>query len=282
MQFKEFINSEVAKQPHYLLIGYPIGHSVSPLMHNTALAHHNINAKYIAVNVDSSDFSSLASHFNSSSFLGANITIPHKQNLIPFVDELTKTAATIGAINTIIKSDNHLIGDNTDAYGFLVPLKEIDELEPDRAIIFGSGGATKAIIYALNDFGFEEVYVVSRKSDLTVGRSNVTICSYDDWQHFSDDTTLIINATPLGMAPDIDSSPVKDSEIEYLTGKVCYDIVYNPRETKLLKQAKQAGGLPIGGIDMLVHQGDESFYSWTCKRFPIGLVKMKLDEHFAN
>jgi shikimate dehydrogenase len=84
------------------------------------------------------------------------------------------------------------------------------------------------------------------------------------------------------MAPNLDSSPIRDSEIECLAGKVCYDIVYNPRETKLLKQTKQAEGIPIGGLDMLVHQGDESFYKWTGKRFPLGLVKMKLDEHFAN
>jgi shikimate dehydrogenase len=282
MQFKEFIKSDISAKPHYLLLGNPVGHSVSPLMHNTALKHHKIDAEYVAVSVDMEDFDLLASHFNSEKFLGANITIPHKENLIPIVDELTVTAKAIGAINTIVKSNGLLTGDNTDAYGFMVPLNDIKELDPERAIIFGSGGATKAILHALNDFGFEEVCMVSRKSNLSVDQSNVIICTYDDWQHYSDDATLIINATPLGMAPNLDSSPIRDSEIECLAGKVCYDIVYNPRETKLLKQTKQAEGIPIGGLDMLVHQGDESFYKWTGKRFPLGLVKMKLDEHFAN
>ena len=281
MQFKKFIKSKLAIQPHYLLVGKPVGHSISPTMHNIALKHHQIDARYIAVSVDNEDFDSLAAHFNKTEFLGANITIPHKENMMAYMDELTKVANAINAINTIVKKDSILIGDNTDAYGFQVPLNEISVLGKDRAIIFGSGGATKAIIYALNDIGFNEICMVSRKPDQCVEQSNLAICSYDDWQHYSEDATLFINATPLGMAPNVDSSPIKDSEIEYLTGKICYDIVYNPRETKFLKQTKKAEGIPIGGFDMLIHQGDESFYKWTGRRFPHGLMKLKLDELFT-
>lgn len=281
MRYIDFIKSDLANQPHFLLIGNPVSHSVSPIMHNTAIKQHDIEATYYAVSIDESDLSNLASHLNKDAFLGANITIPHKMKLIPFMDHLSKSAQEIGAINTIVKKDGTLIGENTDAHGFLVPLKDLGEIENDRAIIFGSGGATKAIIYALNDFGFEEVYMVSRRPELIGEQSGCIVCSYDDWQYFSEDASVIINATPLGMVPKIDSSPVRDNEIEYLASKICYDIVYNPRETKFLRQAKEVNAVPVGGLDMLIHQGDESFFKWTGQRFPIGLVRMKLDEHFA-
>ena len=106
--------------------------------------------------------------------------------------------------------------------------------------------------------------------------------NYDNWMEFADDTSLIVNATPLGMVPNTDASPIQDHEIDHLTGKVCYDIVYNPRETKFLKQAKQADGIPVGGLDMLIYQGAKSFELWTGKHFPLGLVNMKLDEVFPH
>ncbi len=283
MTFKDFLESEFSSRNHYLLLGYPVSHSVSPLMHNTALRHHDIDAQYFAVAVTENDFQRLASHFNSPYFLGANITIPHKTSLMHYVDELSNSANEIGAINTIIKKENSLLGDNTDAYGFLKPLKELsEEIETERAIIFGSGGATKAISFALNDFGFNEVCIVSRRPEALREETGLIVCSYDDWNHYAEDASLIVNATPLGMVPNVEASPVKEDEIGLLAGKICYDIVYNPRETKFIKQANKADGLAIGGLDMLIHQGDASFNKWTAKRFPIGLVKMKLDEHFAN
>jgi len=282
MKFKEFIKSPHSKTPHYLLIGYPIGHSVSPIMHDTALEHHQIDANYIAVSIELSELADAFTHFNTPEFLGANITIPYKENMIPFMDELTVIAKEIGAVNTVIKTDGKLIGDNTDAYGFSIPLNEIEEnLKKERAIVFGTGGATKAILYALKEFGFNEICMVTRRKELFVAEQELIFCSYDEWQHYSEKTNLFVNATPLGMAPNVESSPILDNEIDHLSGKVCYDIVYNPRETKFLKQAKKADAKAIGGIDMLIHQGDKSFYRWTSKRFPLSLIKMKLDEHFS-
>ena len=283
MTFTEFIQSAEAKQPHYLLIGNPVGHSVSPIMHNTALEHHNLEATYHAVSVSMPELPTLIAHFNSELFLGANVTIPHKQNFLDTVDELTDTAASIGAVNTILKQNGKLVGDNTDAFGFIQPLTELEEeIETDRAIVFGTGGATKAIVFALNDFGFEEVCVVSRRPERFQDLEGAIACSYDNWMEFADDTSLIVNATPLGMVPNTDASPIQDHEIDHLTGKVCYDIVYNPRETKFLKQAKQADGIPVGGLDMLIYQGAKSFELWTGKHFPLGLVNMKLDEVFPH
>lgn len=281
MTFTQFKASTESKNPHFLLIGNPVSHSVSPLMHNTALEHFEINAKYYAVSVSMGEITSLIAHFNSDSFLGANITIPHKQNFLDAVDELTKEASEIGAINTILKKEGKLIGDNTDAYGFAKPLEDyLSDIDLDRAIVFGSGGATKAILYALNDLGFEEVVMVSRNPSKYSGLNDVVLSSYDTWTEYAKDCSLIINATPLGMIPNVDASPVEEQNVEFLEEKLCYDIVYNPRETTFLKQSRRAGGEPIDGLDMLIYQGAKSFQLWTGKEFPVGFVRMKLDELF--
>ncbi len=283
MTFTKFKESELSNSPHYLLIGNPVSHSVSPLMHSTALKQHGLNAQYHAVAVAMSEITSLAAHFNVPDFLGANITIPHKENFLEIVDEITEVAQEIGAINTIIKDNGKLIGDNTDAYGFTVPVEEyLDYVDLDRAIVFGSGGATKAIIYALKAIGFQEIVMVSRRPERYSDSNEFISCGYDVWADFAEESSLIINATPLGMIPNTDASPVNDDQIELLREKLCYDIVYNPKETKFLKQAIRSGGIPIGGIDMLIHQGAKSFKLWTGKDFPIGLIKMKLDEIFPH
>lgn len=284
MTFSQFKASLESTLPHYLLIGNPVSHSVSPLMHNTALTHYGIKADYYAVSVSLRELPTLIAHFNSSSFLGANITIPHKQNLVSAVDELSEEASEIGAINTILKKDGKMIGHNTDAFGFMEPLMEyLEDINLERrAIVFGSGGATKSILYALNDLGFEEVVMVSRNPDKYSNLNDVILSSYDSWLEYSEDSSLIINATPLGMTPNIEASPINEEQVKALEGKLCYDIVYNPRETTFLKQAKRAGGVPIGGLDMLIHQGAKSFQLWTGKEFPVGLVKIRLDEIFPN
>lgn len=283
MEFSEFLKSESSSQPHYLLIGSPVSHSVSPLMHNTALEHHQLAATYHAVSVKISEISTLIAHFNRIEFLGANITIPYKETLFDAMDTLGLEAAQIGAINTIVKRDGKIIGENTDAYGFKAPIEEFeDELAGERAIIFGTGGATKAISFALREMGIEEIVMVSRRPGQYDDKSNIIICGYDNWTAFAEESSLIINATPLGMVPNTDASPVKDDEVDVLKDKICYDVVYNPQETKFLKQAGKAGGIPIGGLDMLIHQGARSFKMWTEKEFPLGLIKMRLEDVFPH
>ena len=283
MNFSEFLASESSQYPHYLLIGSPISHSVSPLMHNTALQHHGLKAEYHAVGVRQSEIPSLIAHFNKLEFLGANVTIPYKEILFEAMDTLGLEAAQIEAINTIVKRDGKIIGENTDEYGFRVPIEEYaDELYGERGVIFGTGGATKAICYALKDMGVEEIVMVSRRPGQYDPSGSLTMCNYDNWTAYAEDASIIINATPLGMTPNTEASPVKSDQIEMLSGKICYDVVYNPQETKFLKQAKQVDGIPVGGLDMLIHQAAKSFKLWTGQEFPLGLVKMKLDEVFPD
>lgn len=283
MDFSKFLQSESSHKPHYLLIGSPISHSVSPLMHNTALEHHGLKAEYHAVAVRQSEISTLIAHFNRLEFLGANITIPYKQTLFDAMDTLGMEAAQIGAINTIVKRDGKIIGENTDEYGFRIPLEEYeDELAGERALIFGTGGATKAICFALRKLGIKEIVMVSRRPGQYEASSDIQMCGYDNWTAYGEEAAIIINATPLGMQPNTEASPVQADEVEVLSGKICYDAVYNPRETTFLKQAKSVDGIPFGGLDMLIYQAAKSFKMWTGQEFPLGLIKMKLDDVFPN
>lgn len=247
-------------------------------MHNEALKKLGLPGHYTALAVSNKEIPALAEHCRKQEFLGANITIPHKEAFFDYLDELSDEAAAIGAVNTIVKKDNKLTGHNTDAFGFLEPIKQyVPALAGGRAIIFGTGGATKAIIYALRSAGVKEIILVSRRPNVYETRSDAIIrCGYGNWGMFADGADIIINATPLGMHPNKEASPVLASEKIYLKGKICYDIVYNPRHTVFLKQAEEAGATAIGGLDMLIYQGAESFKLWTGRDFPVEEVRKTL------
>lgn len=277
-----FLRSDASKQDHLLLLGNPVEHSFSPLMHNTAARILNLDLTYHAVELRADELSTLSAHLNNDFFQGANITIPYKQMLLQYMDELSFTARSIGAINTIVKKESKLLGENTDIFGFSVPLQPYKEvLRNERSIVFGTGGASKAIIQALVDLGMQEIILISRNpanNKYFDDEDRTRVVSYESWGSYAEEAALIINATPLGMHPDIGNSPVRRGEETLLEDKICYDIVYNPPETKFLKQAKSMGAQVIGGLDMLVHQGSKSFELWTGQSFPIDAIKKAIHE----
>jgi shikimate dehydrogenase len=239
-----------------------------------------MDINYHAIQLEPQELLSISAHFNRPHFKGANITIPYKQTLLDYVDELDDVAGRFGAINTIVKQRGRLIGYNTDAYGFSVPLQEFsEELNGARAIVFGTGGASKAIVYALRNLDVREIILVSRspgKFESNMDEGDVSLASYDSWTAWADEAALIVNATPLGMEPDERHSPVCDSEVDGLTGKICYDIVYKPLQTRFIGQAKSVGARTIGGLEMLIHQGSKSFELWTGRPFPIREIRESL------
>lgn len=282
MNLTEFRNSAYSSKPHFLLFGNPVHHSLSPLMHNTASEYYGFDIEYHAIKLEQSELSLLAAYLNKDTFLGANITIPYKQLLMDFVDRLDSTASAIGAINTIVKEEFTLVGYNTDSYGFSVPLKQYsNELEDTKAIVFGTGGATKAIIHALKEFNIREIVVISRNPDQRSefdGMEQVSIAGYDSWVVFADEASIVVNATPLGMLPNSDKAAISVDESNILEDKICYDIVYYPLKTKFLILAEEAGARTISGLEMLIHQGSKSFELWTGKPFPIEEVRNKVYE----
>lgn len=279
MTLTEFIASEESGLPHYMVLGNPISHSYSPLMHNYAISYHSLSATYFPVQLLETEIQTCVSHMRKEHFLGANITIPYKEWFLSLVDELSEEAGSIGAINTLVKRDGKIIGHNTDGYGFLKPLQPfMDMVVGERAIIFGSGGATKSIIYSLQTSGIQEIFIVTRNPDIHRNTFDDTVIytSYDAWEDYAPDSSLIINTTPLGMYPNVQSSPVESTKAHLLSGKLCYDIVYNPKETFFLEQAKEHEATCIGGLDMLIYQGAKAFELWTGKSFPVNEVRKEL------
>jgi shikimate dehydrogenase len=284
--FREFQQSEAAKKPHFLVIGHPISHSLSPVMHQSALDYYGINARYLALDLAPNEVASFIAWCNKEEFSGCNITIPYKELFMDVVDAVDPFAQHVGVINTIVKKERRLTGYNTDVFGFSEPLKPfLEKLESDKAIVFGTGGASKAVKTALEELGFEEIVFVSRntsgkqiKSDSAI----IHLADYSQWQGYADDAGLLVNTTPLGMYPDIEKSPVDESDVPLLEGKVCYDLVYNPMETTFLKQSSGHGGIPVNGLDMLIYQGSRAFELWTGKPFPISLIREKLIQYFRS
>lgn len=286
MNLTEFEQSQESDNPHYLLFGHPVEHSWSPLMHNTALQYYEMVATYYAVDLQSSELTKLASYLNRETFLGANITIPYKQIVADYLDHVHEKAHKIGAINTIVKKDYSIEGYNTDYEGFLTPLKEFEnDLFGSNALVFGTGGASKAIVVALLEMGIEEIFLVSRTPGAISSFEEfeqVDVISYHEWPSMLDEVLLVVNATPLGMYPNIDESPVRDSEIQFLQDRICYDIVYNPLKTKFLKQAEQMGTTTISGLEMLIEQGSRSFELWTGNPFPTEIIRSTLNERLND
>jgi len=282
----EFQKSEYSRSPHFLLLGYPVSQSLSPLMHNTASEHYGMDARYFPIALESNEFTLLASHFNNPLFKGANVTIPYKLMLRDYVDDMDESARAAGAVNTIVKRSAKVLGYNTDSYGFAVPLVEFqDELEDSTAVVFGTGGASRAVIRALRRMHVSTITLISRNPSQITSfeeEADIRIESYESWTAFADEAAIIVNSTPLGMEPDVESSPVRDDEKDYLSDKICYDIVYKPVETRFLALARDAGARTIPGLEMLIYQGSKSFELWTGKAFPIDKVRNRLHEAIEN
>lgn len=286
ISFEDFKTSEILKDPFFAVLGHPISHSISPLMHQTALDHLEIDAKYIALDLASNQLDEFIPWCNHENFLGCNITIPHKEVFAKIVDEIDPLAKEAGVVNTLVKSGFKLVGYNTDVYGFLQPLRShLEDIEYSRAIIFGTGGASKAVKIALESEGFEELLFVSRNPNqkrIQGENSSIKIIDYNQWQSYADETDLFVNTTPVGMYPNSQETFLHAGEAELMEDKICYDLIYNPIETEFLKQAKKQGATTINGLDMLIYQGSKSFELWTGNPFPIDKIRRKLINYLSN
>jgi shikimate dehydrogenase len=256
---------------HLGLTGYPLGHSLSPKIHSVAMSEFELQGDYSLFPVrqdDQQGLKVLLNRVREQNIRGLNVTIPHKEKIIPLLDELTPTAKSIGAVNTIFLHEGKLIGENTDATGFLADLKQKTGLPiPDQspsALILGAGGSARAVVYALNTVGWQ-VTIAARRIDqaeeVTRSYKNVEIVEFNERALKNIYPQLIVNTTPIGMAPDTNRSPWPDLAMPLKT--IVYDLVYNPRETKLVKDARAQGLSAFTGIGMLVEQAVRAFEIWT-------------------
>lgn len=269
-----------SSSPFAFVLGNPIKHSLSPLMHNTAARAFNIDLSYHALQLMPSELQFLPALMSRDHFKGANITLPYKKEVIEIMDHIDQSVLKCGAMNTVVKSSSEeLIGYNTDIYGFMRPLMPFeDEIENGHAILFGTGGASLAVLAALEEFRFSSVTIVSRSpgayEPYKTYNFDLTIASYHNWAAYrNSDTVLLVNSTPLGMLRKEKESPIALSDVHLMQDCFCYDLVYNPYQTTFLQDAIENGGRPIFGLEMLIHQGSKAFEFWTDHTFPIAEIR---------
>ncbi len=260
------------------LIGYPLGHSLSPKIHHAALKSCGLEGHYSLFPIlpdDKQGLKDLLACIRSGEITGLNITIPHKQNVMEFLDELTPTAQAIGAVNTIYLHENKLIGHNTDAQGFLSDLKKFVNKETGKqvnknALILGAGGSARAVVYALANDGWK-VTIAARRTEqakeLSLSFANyelriTNIASLNLATFQLSNFQLIVNTTPVGMFPNINQSPLPEN-FSLSKETIIYDLVYNPRETKFVHDVRAQGLQATTGLGMLIEQAALAFELWT-------------------
>lgn len=257
------------------VIGQPIGHSRSPLIHNPALLASGIDGVYLPLEVDdAASFIRNFVHPKTRSLAwklrGLSVTIPHKLSVMPFLDEIDTTAQTIGAVNTIVVESDRLLGFNTDVHGAMQPLTELMDVLGARVAVLGAGGSARAVCYGLKQLG-AEVTIYARdvqKARPLAEEFKATAAALDSFKGQAD---IVINCTPMGMKGHSEgTSPVTAESLRGV--RLVYDLVYNPEQTALLQAAQSAGCQTLGGLAMLVAQAAEQFRLWTNQTAPIDVM----------
>jgi shikimate dehydrogenase len=264
------------------IIGDPVEHSLSPVMHNAAFKELGLNVVYVAFNVTRNGLEDAISGARSLGLLGLNVTMPHKSAVINYLDETDSAAKAIGAVNTILNERGKLFGYNTDGKGAMIALQE-NGVDPDetKLVILGAGGAAKAIAFQAAQ-EVDELVILNRtpqKAEQLAELLNKqfgnkvkgTTLSAEVLKKELETADILVNATSVGMNPDVNSSPVPAN---LLTSDLCVmDIVYNPLETQLMKDAKSVGAKAVSGLEMLLYQGAVAFEIWTNCPAPVDVMK---------
>jgi shikimate dehydrogenase len=264
------------------VIGDPIEHTLSPVMHNAAFSHLKLDFVFLAFRVKAAELENAMRGVRGLGIHGLNVTMPHKNAVAKYLDEVDPTAKFLGSVNTILNDDGRLLGFDTDGVGALKALRE-NSVNPDgkKLLLLGAGGAAKAIAYALaKEVG--KLCILNRASEKAKELAEVLsrtfgkkvmgdALSSSAVQRNLQDSDILINATSVGMHPNISQSLVAP---QWLKPDLCVmDIVYNPIETKLAKDAKAAGAHVISGVEMLLYQGAASFEIWTGISAPIKVMR---------
>jgi len=278
------------------VIGDPIAHSLSPAMHNAAIEALGLDWCYVAFRVSSDRVREAVVGVRGLNIRGINVTVPHKQAVMPFLDEVSDEASAIGAVNTIKHEDGRLIGYNTDVYGIRAALRYGTGLHPlpPEVVVLGAGGAARGIVYALAGCeGVERLTILNRTVEkaerlaeemlagaASTGPVEIEAHSLDpgDVRAALKSAGLIINATSVGMHPQVDDTIIDDPDA-FCEGQLLLDTVYNPRQTRLMAVAQCGGARAVNGIDMLVYQGAKSFEIWTGMSPPVDVMRGAIEGH---
>lgn len=266
----------------YGLLGWPVGHSVSPAMMNSAFAHRGVDATYVAFAVQPLHVEQAIAGLRALGAGGVNVTIPHKQTVFELVSRCTDEAVLAGAVNTVrFEDDGELTGHNTDVAGWWLGLSRAltPGFVPQSVVILGAGGAARAVMSALSlHLPTARIQLVARQQSKATElegrfahRLTVQVMPWEHRHGVIHDSDLVINTTPVGMWPQVDASPIDQVDC-FHTGQVVQDIVYRPLLTKFMQQAEQRGAVVVDGLRMLVDQGALSFEFWTGVEAPRDLM----------
>lgn len=277
------------------LLGHPIKHTYSPFIHNVAIELKKLNYIYLPFDVPVSNLKNALRGMVAFGIKGFNITIPHKENILQFLNDVSDEAAIIGAVNTIVNDHGKLSGYNTDVYGILETLNPYKEsINGERVCVVGAGGAARAVIYTLiRYFKPRRVVLINRTEERAESLKNyfkdkMKFDSFKTMELFPPDmisvfkeSKLIINATPIGMFPDSDDS-ITTLEDSFFKDQVVFDLVYNPPQTRLLQIASKKGAITVTGLKMLVYQAAKSFELWTGEQMPVDEIHKSLQLYISG
>lgn len=261
------------------LIGHPVGHSVSPQMHNAAFNALGLNYVYLAFDIPPEMLVDAVRGLRALCAAGFNVTIPHKVAVMKLLDELDPSAERTGAVNTVVNNHGALRGYNTDLHGIRRVLEGRDLPLSMPALVIGAGGAARAAVAALIDLGFRRILIANRTLErglalVEFARSlgaSAEALDLEEGRRRAIECGVVVNATPIGMYPDTGVTPLVAKEMR--RGMIILDLVYNPPRTRLLEEAEKAGAVPISGLDVLVYQGAEAFRLWTNMDPPIEVMR---------
>jgi shikimate dehydrogenase len=279
------------------VMGHPVSHSLSPVMHNAAIAHLGVDYVYLPLPVKPEDLPQAIAGFAAIGLRGFNVTIPHKQAVMPFLNHISEIAQSVGAVNTVWRTDTGWAGTNTDVEGFLSPLRT---LPPGRspnwsqstAVILGNGGSARAVVAGCAQLGIAQIHVVGRDLDKLKAfqqswrNSPIAALSVHPWEALPSllpIATLLVNTTPIGMHPQVHASPL-DTEpgLKMKSGAIAYDLIYTPNPTQFLQQAAALGAMPISGLEMLVQQGAAALRLWLGQEVPVEVMRQALIERLRQ
>ena len=268
------------------VIGHPVGHSLSPVMHNAAIESLDLDYVYVPFDVPPEKLEAAIEGIRALGIAGVNITVPHKEAVIPFLDELEQEASEIGSVNTVTNLNGKLIGQSTDGPGFIRSLAESGCYPRGRnAVVLGAGGAGRAITFSLVRNGAKVALFdmdVKRAMQLVddinvkcteceVGSVHLVHSQESELEAAVASADILVKCTPVGMHPNVDKIPIPPEWLR--RDHIVFDLVYNPIRTKILKAAESAGALAISGVKMLVYQGALSFRTWTGIDPPVDIME---------
>lgn len=271
------------------LLGSPVAHSISPLMHNEAFQLLDLDYTYLCFEVNEKTLPAAVDGLKACGIRGFNLTMPNKNKIVELLDELSPAARLIGAVNTVVNDDGHLTGYNTDGVGYMQAVKDAGyDITGKTITIMGAGGAATAICAQAALDGVEKIHIFARETSRFWDRTqklaeniNSTLpCKAVLHENKNtaalaraiSESALLLNATSVGMAPNTEGTIIEDTSL-YHPDLIVSDVIYNPRETRFLKEAREAGCRTFNGMYMLLYQGAEAFRLWTGKEMPVKEIK---------